>query len=121
MARKWIAFLAVIVAAGVFGVGCEDDDSPIQPGDCTITVVNSTTSAIHVTYQTQTWDVVVPATDVSHRVSKDVAAGTDVDLSVHFDSQLGTSRIQVEKNGFKKNYDVGFNSERLTIRESDFP
>ena len=115
-----ITLAIAIVAAGVMVTGCEDDDSPMQPGDSTITVVNATHSTIHVTYQTQTWDVLWPATDVSHEADKNVAPRAEADLSVHFDNELGTSRIEVTKDGSQKKYDVGFGNHTLTIREEDF-
>lgn len=100
--------------------GCEDDDSPMQPGDSRISVMNATHSTIHVTYQTQTWDVLWPATNVSHESDKDIAPQAEADLSVHFDNKLGTSRIDVTKDGIHRKCDVGFGERTLTVREDDF-
>lgn len=100
--------------------GCENDDSPMQPGDCTISVVNSTQSTIHVVYQTQTLDVLWPYVDVAHEADVNIAPGQEKDLWVHFNNELGTSRIVVTKDDMRKNYDVGFGSQTLKIREDDF-
>ncbi len=110
---------AVIFAAGLL-LGCENDDSPMRAGNCTITVANSTRSVIHVEYRTQTWDLLVPGIDESHVASKDIGPGRDADLSVHFGSELGTSGIEVTKDGLRKKYDVEFGRQTLTVREEHF-
>ena len=115
---KWIVPVA-LVAAGLLA-GCENDDSPMQPGDCTITMVNATRSAIHVEYQTQKWDVLWPAIDVSHEATLDIQPGHDAALSVHFDNELGTSRIKVTKDAIRKHYDMKFGRQTLTVKDEDF-
>lgn len=117
MSKRIVA--ACILAAGLLA-GCEHDDSPMQAGTCTITVVNSTRSVIHVQFRTQTWDVLVPGIDESHEASQDIGPDDEADLSVHFGNELGTSRITVTKDGLARTYDVEFGRQTLTVREEDF-
>jgi len=109
-----VAMVAVLLA------GCEDDDSPFQPGDCTMAVENATGSTLDVAYESQTWDVLYPGVDVAHTVHVSIASRESTDISVHFSNRLGTSRIKATKDGKQKNIDVGFGLPQLTIRESDF-
>ena len=116
---KWNGLFALMLV-GLMAGGCENDDSPSQAGACTITVVNSTKGTITAKYWTQTWDILTPGVDASHQTTKDVGPGQESDLRVYFDNELGTSRINVVKDGAEHNYDVGFGDHSLIVMEKDF-
>ena len=98
MMKKIDLGAAMIVGLALLLAGCESDDTPLRAGNSTVTVVNETGAPIHVAYQTQTWDVLIPGIDASHQANVDIAPFRSEDLSVHFDSELGTSRITVTKS-----------------------
>ena len=109
-----------MLLVGLMVGGCENDDSPSQAGTCTITVLNSTRSTINAKYWTQTWDVLAPGVDTGHQTTKSIGSGRETDLRVFFDNELGTSRINVVKDGVEHNYDVGFGDHTLVVHEDDF-
>lgn len=114
-----VYILLAMMTVGLLA-GCEDDDSPSQPGDSTMTVENASGSTIGVAYESQTWDILYPGVDVSHTVHVVLASKQSSDISVHFGDKLGTSIIKITKDGKEKIINVGFGLPRLTIRDSDF-
>ena len=64
--------------------------------------------------------LICPETMKTYEEDVNIAAGQEKDLWVHFDNELGTSRIAVTKNDIRKNYDVGFGTQTLKIHEDDF-